>query len=614
MAVIVKLLVYGEPIVDRQKSASSKAEKLKQSTEMSFKAGDLSAASIGYLRQLQWYGICLPSSSASITWFECITYTTWQVLRMIIYRLPFGLWLSHKVGGLFCSNDVRAQALIAYKDIGWILHRLNQIDLMKQKTEEATTDGKKRSQIYGLMVTVYAVNMCETAEPIMFTKEFTELYLAAALRMKALNRARLANYYLRKAKFYHLLGTTQSQRFEWIFSEHGYKFFTKKETVFEDDGERDNQISLTRNSENFEPIAQLQREYCKYILTKSLENLLGFRRNSRLAVNTDERNQQQTQQTQVTLKLANHLIDIVVEDDENACNSILWLARMIICATYWILDDLEKCEPIYGKIDEFSSQHLCGTKTKEKTLLKSLYVIFTAKREYVHRTRGKSMTREKFQLILNRCNIASCLLQNHLTYNRTQNVNTTSLIRLIQILTCDWLLELRTDSWELSQSMSDISSENLNDDEGISEPYSPTARQLQLYQLDLNNLYLIFDTKQMGISRVNLYEAIYRMMAGALPLETYRLLERNIMPLRHSKSNLICVGGSKGNADDEYICGERQRAQSMMLACKYLQAQVGIERAGLLTQAATIFKQIGDITKTNECYQLLSAISTNAAD
>lgn len=45
----------------------------------------------------------------------------------------------------------------------------------------------KRRQIYGMMVTAYAVNMCETAEPLMYTKEMVDVYLTVALRC-ALNQ------------------------------------------------------------------------------------------------------------------------------------------------------------------------------------------------------------------------------------------------------------------------------------------------------------------------------------------------------------------------------------------------------------------------------------------
>lgn len=603
-ACLIKLLVYGEPIVDRNHCKSSDMEKLAQTTESHFKNGDLAAATLGYTRQLQQYGIYIPPST-NITWLECLTYTTWQAIRMFIFRLPFGLWLSHKVGGLFCSKDTRTQAMNTYKEIGWLLHRLNQIDLMELQMISADAITKRR-QIYGMMVTAYAVNMCETAEPLMYTKEMVDVYLTVALRLKSMKHfCLLSSYYLRKAKFFHLLGTTQNRKFDWVFSEHGYKFLSKLKSG---DYERDNQYDvIATNHMNSEPISQIQQRYCKHLIIKSLENLLGFRRNTdsnKVTKPTDDRAQlvEQTQMTKV-LQLTKYLDETIHSDvdNDNSFASMSWIARIVTVAANWMLNDLIKCDALYVAIDEFP-QRLRGTKSKEKALLKSLYVIFLAKREFIHRTRTGTMTSEKMRVILNRCNIASYLLQNYLTYNRSQNIQPSTLIQLIQILTCDWLLEMRTDCWEMAQMANEC------DDEGISEP-SPRISQLELYQLDLSNLYLIFGTRQMGQSRINLYEAVYRLMASALPLETHRLLDRNIMTTRQTKPNLICVVGHKTNPDDMYVCCERERARSMMLVCKYLQAQVGIERAGLLTQAATIFKQIGDSMKTNECHHLLNIVN-----
>lgn len=611
VACLIKLLVYGEPIVDRTQCKLNDMDKLTLATESHFKNGDLAAATLGYTRQLQQYGIYLPSFT-SITWLECSTYTAWQAIRMFIFRLPFGLWLSHKVGGLFCSKDARTQAMKTYKEIGWILHRLNQIDLMElQKNADADANSKRR-QIYGMMVTLYAVNMCETAEPLMYTKEMVEVYLTVALRLKSMKKFRLlSSYYLRKAKFFHLLGTTQNRQFDWIFSEHGYKFVSKFKVNFQSaEFERDNQFDMIGAfNVNYEPISKIQHRYCRYLITKSLEHLLGFRRSTDsnpIPKPIDDTNSPPVEQTHMmkVLLLTKHLEETIRtdSDSDNGFVSISWLARIVTVASNWILNDLDKCETLYSEIDDFP-QRLRGTKSKEKALLKSLYVVFLAKREFIHRTRSSSMTPEKMRIILNRCNIASCLLQNYLTYNRSQNIQASTLIRLIQILTCDWLLEIRTECWEFLQNTT-----NECDDEGISEP-SPRFSQLELYQLDLTNLYMIFGTKQMGQSRVNLYEGVYRLMANALPLETHRLLDRNIMGMRQTKPNLICVVGSKSNADDCYVCGEREKAQSMMLVCKYLQSQVGIERAGLLTQAATIFKQIGDTVRTNECHHLLNIIN-----
>lgn len=388
--------------------------------------------------------------------------------------------------------------------------------------------------------------------------------------------------------------------------------------------ERDNQYDvIIANHLNCEPISQMQQRYCKYQIIKSLENLLGFRRNPDSCVvtkPTDDREPNVVEQTQMStvLLLTKHLDETIQsehDDDgnENGFATIAWVARIITVAANWMLNDLTKCDALYPTIDEFP-QRLRGTKCKEKALLKALYVIFLAKREFIHRSRTATLTAEKMRVILKRCNIASYLLQNYLSYNRSQNIQASALIRLIQILTCDWLLEIRTECWELMQNSSAMTAAAADEgiDEGICEPSTPRFTQLELFQLDLSNLYMIFGTKQMGQSRINLYEAVYRLMANALPLETHRLLDRNIMIVRQTKSNLICtVGNSRGHSDDFYACGERERARSMMLLCKYLSAHVGIERAGHLTQAATIFKQIGDTIKTNECHLLLNINGNN---
>lgn len=610
---LIKLVVYGEPIVDRSQCKSIEMEKLKQTTEQSFRNGDITSAALGYSRLLQRYGIYLPPA-ASITWLECLTYTTWQVIRMIIYRMPFGLCLSHKIGGLFCSDVIRAQAMSTYKEIGWILHRLNQIDLMELQKQLPDACLTKRRQIYGLMVTLYAVNMCETADSLMYTKEMVEVYLAAALRIKSISNLRLlSSYYLSKAKFYHLLGTMQNPKFDWIFSDHGYKFVSKWKSIFNNSDQiRDDNIAMTStNATNYEPISQIQQQYCEHLLIRSIETLLGFQKAS-LPKNQNHR-VQETHVTKVLLftkQLEDTISDHTDFGDDNNFATISWITRIITSASKWMLNEMDDLDELYKKIDEYPQQ-LRSSKSKEKALMKSLYVVFIAKREFIHRSRTNSMTDGKLRLIVNRCNIASCLFQNYLTYNRSQNIIPNPLLRLIQILTCDWLLELRTECWEWMLNKATDAIDTIDNDEGISEPYTPHNSQLELYQMDLTNLYLIFDTKQMGQSRINLYEAIYRLMAGAVPHETHRLLERNIMPLRQSKSNLICVVGNKNHIDDYYESGERERAQSMIFACKYLQAHVGIERAGLLTQAATIFKQIGDIIKTNECYHLLNAIAVN---
>lgn len=591
-ACLIRLLVYGEPIVDRKKCDAS--NRWRTIAEEHFENGDTASAATGYLRLLQQFGVYLPASS-SMTWFECVSFTTWQVARAILHRLPFGLWLSRKVGGLFCSQQTRVQALSSYREIGWILHRLNQIDLMEKRivnTNEPTT----RQSIYGLMVSLYTVNMCEIAESVMSTREMTEMYLTAALRMKATTRLRfLGGYYLRKAKLHHLLNTSPHQQFDWIFNEHGQQFVS-------------NAFSHpTGTTLSHEPISHVQQKYCEYLLEKALETLLGFTQ----ASPTPKRNSSIDNFTHTdiaaVLNYTKQLMECIECDNSAVTDTIIWLANIVAVAAYWRLADIESSEMMYERTDRFP-RSLIGSKNNEKTLFKALFVVFVARRELVHRQHSNTITHDSIQFIRNRCNVASCLLHDHVMCSRTtpsNNHEQNSVLQYVRLLTSDWLLETRTECWEWAID----AMENEERDEGISEPiYWVTASELKQFQYDLNSMQLIAEQcRPVDQSRVHLYEAIYRLMAGAAPLETHTLLQRNIQQTRHSRSNLICSGKAAG--DDGYICGERERALSTYIACRFLPAQVSVERAGLLTQASAIFKQVGDINNMNRCYRLLNYAS-----
>lgn len=598
-ACLIKLLVYGEPIVKKSKCAF---KTLKTTAEMDFNRGDFSSASAVYLRLLQQYGINLPTE-ANITRLELCTFTIWQGVRTFLYRLPFSLWLARKVGGLFCPIETRAYALALTKEIGWILHRLNQIQLIEQRKKGA---GESNS-LYGTMLSLYAINMCETADQEMQPKEMSEVYLIAALRAKSTPWLKLLRgYYMRKAKGYHFLGASENSKFDSLFSEYGYKFVVNRSIG---DGSGRSDLFATSNKQ-CEPIAQLQQDYCQHVLEKAIESLLGLKNTTASHSNNTIKNFQQPQVHNV-LAFTKFLLESIEGDTLNDGNYISWLTHVLMVASHWMLCDFEIADQYAEKTRNFPT-NLLTTNENSQILLKSLFAAFMSKRELVQFSNGQPITEVKLQLITNRCNVASCLLQKHLTYNRSHNPEIDSLTLLLQVLTCDWLLEIRVQCWEYLRDLcvADESEASSSGDEGVCNNYYPHIVDLESFQRDLNSLQQIVETKQMGQPRIILYEAIYRLMAGATPLQTHQILSRNLLETRNTKGNIICAGKG-GHENEQYVCGERERALSIYVACRYLPEQVGVERAGLLTQAAEIFKQFGDIRKMNECYRLVNFNGTS---
>lgn len=125
-------------------------------------------------------------------------------------------------------------------------------------------------------------------------------------------------------------------------------------------------------------------------------------------------------------------------------------------------------------------------------------------------------------------------------------------------------------------------------------------------------------------------------MAGASPAKTQELLDRSFHEQyrRNTRSTFHCgssnsngnnnsgnkndMNDSNGNSNhrrcgqntNANMSGERERAQALYVACKFLPSPLlGLpgERIGMLTEAARTLKKIGDRKKLNDCYQLMKS-------
>lgn len=287
------------------------------------------------------------------------------------------------------------------------------------------------------------------------------------------------------------------------------------------------------------------------------------------------------------------------------------------------------------------------------------------------------------------CNCGSKMLGESLVYNKTNDDEMISVfivglfskviphfnfifflnnLQYVQLLICDWLLETRTSCWEINQNCK-LSSES--DDESYCNPLP--SRELEQFQNDLNSLYCIIDQVpvsitsiyshgiansilmshglsfilQMAKSRIYLYEAVSRLMAGAAPGYTQELLDRSFHEQyrRNARTTFHCGGGTNYNSNNSSnnsntnnsnnelnnnnssssrrrcgqssnvsMDGERERAAAMYVACKYLPTQLLCpgERSGLLVEAAKTLKKIGNRKKLNDCYQLMKSFGTTS--
>lgn len=211
-------------------------------------------------RCLQSFGLSLPMSR-----FERFTSTSWQFVRMGLHRIWIGRFLSRRNGGLFKSEALRVEALNSAKELALVYHRMNQLHLSSNMKDSN-----------GLMLSLCAVNMAESAGDMMELEHLMEIYLTAALRVKRTYPKVLqyfCRYYLNNAKQTSLTCSHVPSRFQWAFTPYGYRFLVTHRFRYESHTPETSVFSKLGNTAD--PLSFLLRDYREHLLEKAIQCLVG---------------------------------------------------------------------------------------------------------------------------------------------------------------------------------------------------------------------------------------------------------------------------------------------------------------------------------------------------
>ncbi|XP_017059879.1 sterol regulatory element-binding protein 1 [Drosophila ficusphila] len=586
---LIKLLVYGDPQLDTQTDAYWQ---YKQRADSHFAQGQASQAYAGYLNCLHMFGLSLPA-----TRLECYLQTTWQFMRFLFHRLWLGRVLSRRSGGLFSNAASRKQSLASARELALLFNRLNQLQL---------TGNASRGDGNGIMMALYASNMAEVAHNLLTPREIICIHVMTALRMKKSAPKWLqqlfARYYMSRAR--QECGRTraaeQTQELRWAFSPYGYRYCTTHVFSYDlnDSGEQSGFFTRLRNP--CDPAAHVIKQYREHLLFKAIQCLVGAGHKSgglptsSTGGETDQLQQQQHSGTIVSnvLKYTSLLRDTLWADEDERDLNVVWWANVLEIAVHWLLGEDTLAEQLYDSVKQMPEQlQQCS---ENDHLPRALHAVLRAK-TILLMNNGNTLDKVVKQSVNSLCNESSIQLQECLTVNRVTNAKGIKL--LFQLLTCDWLLETRTALWELEYM-------NIEDD-GF---YQVPGDVLESFQYDLNSLRSIVENIPNAQSRIYLYEAVCRLMAGASPCPTQQLLDRSLRS-RYAHSSIFC--GSKDRRHQNFEGGERERASAMYVACKYLPPALLSspgERAGMLAEAAKTLEKVGDKRKLKECYQLMKSL------
>ncbi|KAH8268769.1 hypothetical protein KR018_003832 [Drosophila ironensis] len=606
MGCLIKLLVYGDPQLDTRTDAYWVH---KQRAEAHFAQGQAAQAHNEYLICLHMFGLSLPA-----TRLESYLQTTWQFIRFLFHRLWLGRVLSRWSGGIFCSTENRKKALASARELALLFNRLNQLQLTGNGNG-ANWNGN------GIMMALTASNMAEVAHNLLTPRETISIHMMTALRMKRSAPKWLqqlfARYYMSRARLEcgRTRAADQTQELRWALTPYGYRYCSTH--VFKYD--KTDFFSRLRNP--CDPTAHAIKQYREHLLFKAIQCLVGAGHKSSglpssSAGGEAEHLQQQQQLHSGTivsnvLKYTSLLHDSLSADEDEGDSNVVWWANVLEIAVHWLLGEDTMAEKLYEGLQQLPMP--AEVNGEFDHLPKALHAVLRAKMILLMNPDNAVDKR----LIKSLCDESSAQLQECLTLNRITNAKTIKL--LFQLLTCDWLLETRTALWELEHM--------LIDDDGC---YQVPGEELEKFQTDLNSLRSIVETIpvsdgrfhlsgkpltfallcQNAQSRIYLYEAVCRLMAGASPCPTQQLLDRSLRS-RNAHSSIFC--GSKDRRQHNFVGGERERAAAMYVACKYLPPALLSspgERAGMLAEAAKTLEKVGDKRKLKECYQLMKSLGS----
>ncbi|XP_022906755.2 sterol regulatory element-binding protein 1 [Onthophagus taurus] len=577
---LIKMFVYGDPILPSKSKDSQNFWRHRRQADIYLSNGDISGAKLELKRCLQTFGTQLPS-----TRFERLTSLCWQLIRQCFHRIWIGKWLSRHSGGFFSDGIVRFEALTSCRELALVYHGLNQLYLIENKDQEG-------GHSLGLILALNATNLADSAGNKITHSQIVDIYVAMTLRIKSscyqFLQSLLQRYYMGLAK-HACVNSCDAipSRLQWLFTPFGYKYFIGWKFKF--DLKPEEGLCFGTLGNRADPMAYVMKDYREYLIGKALQTLVAP------GSKIKEDDSMKKTHTSDVLNYIQLLFDNVAKDVSSVFGSDVlhkyddeiahWWTNVVAVGSYWLLAEYSNAERLYSKVENIPESLLNLNDPLPRAILEA----FRSQKMLFNKDPQSRNS------VLQQCAIASQLIEESITYGNCKPQTSKALYA--QLLVCDWILETRTSFWE---DMKEVDKQNVSVSNSI----------LLSFQRDVTSLKNLTQHIPSAISRVFLYEATSRLMAGAAPGRTQQLLDKSLRH-RHAKPSIIC-GKDKNHQD---LGGERQHATALYLACRHLPGQLLSspgEKAGMLAEAAKTLERIGDKKKLQDCYKLMKTLGPNS--
>ncbi|XP_019476092.1 LOW QUALITY PROTEIN: sterol regulatory element-binding protein 1 [Meleagris gallopavo] len=569
LGAVVRLFVYGEPVTPPHSESSVLFWRHRRQADLDLDRGDFAQGAQHLRTALGALGRPLPASHGDLA---CSL--LWSLLRHLLQRLWVGRWLAARAGGLRPDPPPRAHVRQSARNAAMAYHRLHQLHLA----------GKQAGgHLLAINLALSAVNLAECAGDAVSVAALAEIYVAAALRIKAsLHRCFhfLARPFLCSARRVALShGGAVPPAMQWLCHPLGHRFFVDgdwaikgvpRETIYSSAGDP------------VDPLAQVTQLFREHLLEKALY-CVAMPEPGRPAAQGEGRFSDALEYLQLlngcshassmpgpTPSISSGLAAVTGTDPVSK-----WWASLIGTVIHWLKGDEEGAERLYPLVEAMPR----ALQSSEKPLPRAALHSFKAVRAMLNKQDGS-------QASLSHCEKASSCLRESLALQPPK----CTIDKAVQLLLCDLLLVTRTNLWQQQMSAS----------QQLRGTYQASALELRGFQQDLSSLRRLAQTLRPAMRRVFLHEATARLMARASPTRTHQLLDRS---LRRRG-----VQGSKAAGEPESHPTPREHAEALLLACCYLPPSflsAPGQRVGMLAEAARTLEKLGDRRTLHDCQQMI---------
>lgn len=571
LGAVVRLFVYGEPVTPPHSESSVLFWRHRRQADLDLDRGDFAQGAQHLRTALGALGRPLPASHGDLA---CSL--LWSLLRHLLQRLWVGRWLAARAGGLRPDPPPRAHVRQSARNAAMAYHRLHQLHLA----------GKQAGgHLLAINLALSAVNLAECAGDAVSVAALAEIYVAAALRVKAsLHRCFhfLARPFLCSARRVALShGGAVPPAMQWLCHPLGHRFFVDgdwavkgvpRETIYSSAGDP------------VDPLAQVTQLFREHLLEKALY-CVAMPEPGRPAAQGEGRCFSDALEYLQLLNGCSHASSMPgpMPSISSGLAAVTgtdpvskWWASLIGTVIHWLKGDEEGAERLYPLVEAMPR----ALQSSEKPLPRAALHSFKAVRAMLSKQDGS-------QASLSHCEKASSCLRESLELCSPPKC---TIDKAVQLLLCDLLLVTRTNLWQQQMSAS----------QQLRGTYQASALELRGFQQDLSSLRRLAQTLRPAMRRVFLHEATARLMARASPTRTHQLLDRS---LRRRG-----VQGSKAAGEPESHPTPREHAEALLLACCYLPPSflsAPGQRMGMLAEAARTLEKLGDRRTLHDCQQMI---------